>query len=139
MKRCGQLAQEPCGQPWALMAELQRLLHSIPRKFWSLWEKWSSCCGSLPHSLDSFFCVYSSISPCTFYMLGVKTYKYFKNHFSKDYNLVTLCACQYFESSFTLDRISTLINTQEKEEEKERKMGRNCEPIIQCIEIAIFV
>lgn len=40
MKTCGWLARRPCGAPPGLTAqELQRLLHSPPRKRWSLWEK----------------------------------------------------------------------------------------------------
>lgn len=111
-KRYGQSTQELYSDPSALMAqELRQLLHSPPRKHWSPWERRISCYGSLLHGLVS-FCVYSSVSSCISYMLGVKTYNYLKNHFSKDYNLVILYTSQYFESLITLGH--TCRNTQGK-------------------------
>lgn len=79
MRRWSPLAREPQGDPSALMSqELQRFLHSPPRKHRSLGERWSACYGSLLHSPGSFSCVCSSVSSCTTYMLHVKTHKSFK-------------------------------------------------------------
>lgn len=78
-RRCGPMAQELCGDPSApKVPELRQLLHSPPRKHWSLWEKQISFRGSLLHNLCPFFCGHSSVSSCTSCMLGVKTCKCWK-------------------------------------------------------------